>query len=114
MLALVFGVASAQDAAKTWDFQSDKVDEAPSGFSFGKTGQGRPGKWIVRVDPSAPAGDHVLAQVDADDTDYRFPVAVADAPDDQPGGHRPARSKGVFLCAASLRPPTLGPVPSPA
>jgi len=49
MLALVFGVASAQDAAKTWDFQSDKVDEAPSGFSFGKTGQGRPGKWIVRV-----------------------------------------------------------------
>ena len=80
MLALVFGVASAQDAAKTWDFQSDKLDEAPSGFSFGKTGQGRPGKWIVRVDPSAPAGDHVLAQVDPDDTDYRFPVAVADAP----------------------------------
>src|SRR6266496_2830872 len=74
------GVAAAQDSAKTWDFQGDKVDEAPAGFSFGKTGQGRPGKWVVRTDPSAPAGDHVLAQVDADDTDYRFPVAVADAP----------------------------------
>ena len=65
---------------KTWDFQSDKVDEAPAGFSFGKTGKGRPGKWVVRVDPTAPAGDHVLAQVDTDDTDDRFPVAVADAP----------------------------------
>ncbi|HEX9289901.1 MAG TPA: hypothetical protein VF904_10275 [Anaeromyxobacteraceae bacterium] len=74
------GVAAAQDSAKTWDFQGDKVDEAPAGFSFGKTGQGRPGKWVVRTDPSAPAGDHVLAQVDTDDTDYRFPVAVADAP----------------------------------
>ncbi len=74
------GVAAAQDSSKTWDFQGDKVDEAPAGFSFGKTGQGRPGKWVVRVDPTAPAGDHVLAQVDTDDTDYRFPVAVADAP----------------------------------
>ena len=77
---VVLGAAAAQDSAKTWDFQSDKVDEAPAGFSFGKTGQGRPGKWVVRTDPSAPAGDHVLAQVDSDDTDYRFPVAVADAP----------------------------------
>ncbi len=80
-IALVLlGVASAQDPAKAWDFQDDRVDEAPSGFSFGKTGRGRPGKWVIRTDPSAPAGDHVLAQVDTDDTDYRFPVAVADAP----------------------------------
>lgn len=72
--------AAAQDPAKTWDFQGDEVDKAPAGFSFGKTGQGRPGRWIVLADPSAPAGDHVLAQVDTDDTDYRFPIAVADAP----------------------------------
>jgi hypothetical protein len=77
---LVLGVAAAQDGAKTWDFQADKVDEPPAGFSFGRTGGGRPGKWLVRTDPSAPAGDHVLAQVDTDGTDYRFPVAVADAP----------------------------------
>ena len=74
------GLAAAQDGAKTWDFQSDKLDEAPAGFSFGRTGGGRPGKWVVRTDPSAPAGDHVLAQIDTDQTDYRFPVAVADAP----------------------------------
>lgn len=78
---VVLGVAAAQeDGMKTWDFQSDKVDEAPAGFSFGKTGKGRPGKWVVRIDPSSPAGDRVLAQVDTDDTDDRFPVAVADAP----------------------------------
>jgi hypothetical protein len=81
-LAIVtLGVASAQeDRMKTWDFQGDKVDEAPAGFSFGRTGRGRPGKWVVRTDPSAPAGDRVLAQVDADDTGDRFPLAVADAP----------------------------------
>jgi NAD(P)H-flavin reductase len=82
LLPFVFlGVAAAQeDKMKVWDFQSDKVDEAPAGFSFGKTGKGRPGKWVVRIDGSAPAGDHVLAQVDTDDTGDRFPVAVADAP----------------------------------
>ena len=74
---LVLGAAAAQDAARTWDFQGDRLDEAPAGFSFGRTGQGRPGRWVVRSDPSAPAGDHVLAQVDMD---HRLPVAVADAP----------------------------------
>jgi hypothetical protein len=74
------GLAAAQDAGRTWDFQADRVDEAPAGFSFGRTGQGRAGRWVVRTDPSAPAGDRVLAQVDADETDYRFPVAVADEP----------------------------------
>ena len=78
---VVLGIAAArEDRMKSWDFQSDKVDEAPAGFSFGRTGKGRPGKWVVRIDPTAPAGDHVLAQVDTDDTGDRFPVAVADAP----------------------------------
>jgi hypothetical protein len=79
-LATLAGIALAQGSGKTWDFQADKVEAAPAGFSFGRTGQGSQGKWVVKVDPSAPAGDHVLAQVDADGTDYRFPVAVADAP----------------------------------
>jgi hypothetical protein len=78
---LLVGVAFAQgEAMKTWDFQKDQVGQAPAGFSFGKTGQGRPGKWVVADDPGASAGGHVLAQVDTDGTDYRFPVAVADAP----------------------------------
>jgi hypothetical protein len=64
----------------TWDFQADPVGAPPAGFSFARTGQGGPGKWEIRLDPTAPAGDHVLAQVGDDGTDYHFPVAVADAP----------------------------------
>jgi hypothetical protein len=74
-------VASAEEKPmKATDFQHDAVDQVPAGFSFGRTGPGRPGKWIIRTDPSAPAGDHVLAQVDPDDTDDRFPIAVLNAP----------------------------------
>lgn len=77
-----WAVARAQGtaAARTWDFQTDALGAAPAGFSFSRTGQGREGKWVITQDPSAPAGDHVLAQLDADGTDYRFPLAVADSP----------------------------------
>ena len=74
-------LAAAQAAGTTtWDFQSDALNAAPAGFSFSRTGQGREGKWIIVQDPTAPSGDRVLAQVDADDTNYRFPLAVANAP----------------------------------
>lgn len=76
----IVGTALAQVPPSTWNFQGDKVDGPPAGFTFGRTGSGRPGKWVVLVDATAPAGDHVLAQVDTDDTDNRFPVAVASAP----------------------------------
>ena len=79
-IVVAWGVALARGGGRTWDFQGDAVNSPPAGFSFGRTGQGREGKWVVLTDPSAPSGDHVLAQTDADDTDYRFPVAVADAP----------------------------------
>ncbi len=81
VMAGIVGSALAQGAGvRTWTFQDDKVDAPPAGFSFARTGNGRPGKWVVLVDGSAPAGDHVLAQIDEDRTDYRFPVAVADEP----------------------------------
>ena len=76
----IVGTALAQVPPSTWNFQGDKVDGPPAGFTFGRTGSGRPGKWVVLVDATAPGGDHVLAQVDTDDTDNRFPVAVANAP----------------------------------
>jgi hypothetical protein len=79
LLLLLIGAAT-EDTMKTWDFQKDKVGEAPAGFSFGRTGQGRPGKWVVVADPGASAGGRALAQVDTDETDYRFPVAVANEP----------------------------------
>ena len=81
MVAAV-GVAYAQgEGGRTWDFQGDAVSSPPAGFGFGRTGQGREGKWIVLADPTAPSGGHVLAQTDADGTDYRFPVAFASAPE---------------------------------
>jgi hypothetical protein len=79
-LAWLGSVALAASAGRTWDFQGDAVGKAPAGFSFGHTGQGGPGRWEIRLDPTAPAGDHVLAQVEDDGTDDHFPVAVADAP----------------------------------
>jgi hypothetical protein len=79
-LAGSWAVAAEGSSGKTWDFQSDALDAPPGGFSFGRTGQGREGKWAVIRDPTAPSGDHVLAQLDEDDTDYRFPLAVADGP----------------------------------
>jgi hypothetical protein len=34
----------------------------------------------VHAEAGAPSGGHVLAQLDADDTNHRFPVAVANGP----------------------------------
>ncbi len=38
------------------------------------------GQWILKAESDAPSGRQVLAQVDEDATDFRFPLAVADAP----------------------------------
>jgi hypothetical protein len=67
-----------QPPARTWNFDADKTDAAPSGFSFGRTGQGSLGRWVVLAAADAPSQPNVLAQTDADSTDYRFPVAVVD------------------------------------
>lgn len=81
--AIITTVASYADEAtspRTWSFDAEKVDASPAGFSFGRTGSGVQGRWVVRAEKGAPSAGNVLAQLDADDTDDRFPVAVADAP----------------------------------
>jgi hypothetical protein len=79
-LAALAGGALAQGGAARFDLTADRLDAPPAGFTFARTGGGAPGRWVVKLDPTSPAGDHVLAQVDGDPTDYRFPVAVAEAP----------------------------------
>src|ERR1700750_1764931 len=79
-LASLGAVAAGEGNVKTWSFAADEVDHPPTGFSFAKTGQGRPGKWVVRAEPGPSGEGRVLAQIDTDDTDYRFPLAVADEP----------------------------------
>src|SRR5712692_2860150 len=73
---LATAVVSAQTT--TFDFNNDKVGEAPSGFSTALTGRGKPGKWVVMKDDASPSQGNVLAQTDADRTDYRFPLCVYD------------------------------------
>ncbi len=75
-LLLAAAVLSAQDA--TIDFNGDKAGQPPSGFSTALTGRGHPGKWVVMKDDASPDRGNVLAQTDADATDYRFPVCVYD------------------------------------
>jgi hypothetical protein len=81
VMVTICTAAHAEDAGaakRVWNFDADTVDAPPAGFVFGRTGSGRPGRWIVRSEAAAPSGANVLAQVDTDDTDYRFPVAVVD------------------------------------
>ena len=60
-------------ATRTMDFSTDAVGQAPKGFEFGHTAKtGKPGKWIVQSEGS----NKYLAQIDADNTRSRFPVAV--------------------------------------
>jgi hypothetical protein len=73
-IGLAVGAAIAEEKT-VMDFESDGVGSEPKGFEFGRTGEGRPGKWTVIVQEDAPSGKKVLAQTDADPTDYRFPVA---------------------------------------
>ena len=61
-----------------WSFDGDEVDGAPAGFSFGRTGNGKQGRWVVRAAAGAPSKPNVLVQLDADATDARFLVAVVD------------------------------------
>jgi hypothetical protein len=73
----LFTAAAGAAATRTWTFDGDKPQSAPPGFTFARTGDGRAGRWLVVAAPDAPSGDAVLAQLDTDETDYRFPIAVA-------------------------------------
>jgi len=77
-IVVVSGSATAladTPAPITLSFDADVVGNPPKGFDIARTGHGTLGTWVVRAAPDAPSGGHVLAQVDADDTDYRFPIA---------------------------------------
>lgn len=60
----------------TFSFDADAAGRPPSGLVFGRTGGGRAGGWVVQVDGAAPSAPNVLAQLDADPTSFRFPLAV--------------------------------------
>src|SRR5713226_588422 len=76
MLVVTVGVALSQTIS--YNFDSDPVDKPPAGFTSYATGGGPPGKWLVKEMADAQSGKHVVVQTDADSTDTRFPVLIAD------------------------------------
>jgi hypothetical protein len=71
----VVGLSAEERSATVFNFDSEQADQVPQGFEFGRTGGGAPGKWLVKAESDAPSAPSVLAQIDTDRTDYRFPVA---------------------------------------
>lgn len=74
MACVVLGVTIVvHGATRKLDFSDGAVGQPPKGFEFSHTAKaGAPGKWIVQAE-----GDNkYLAQIDADNTRSRFPVAV--------------------------------------
>src|SRR5262249_37137543 len=69
-MVLSIGLAAVaigeESSMKRFDFEADKPGDAPQGFSFGRTGQGPAGKWVVQAVGDAPSGRNVLAQTDTD------------------------------------------------
>lgn len=61
-------------------FDADTAEAVPPGFTFARTGGGLPGKWIVQAEAGVASGNRVLAQLDGDSTNFRFPLAVANEP----------------------------------
>jgi len=75
-IAIVAGLAQQ---ARTFNFDSDAAGKAPAGYTSHATGGGPAGKWVVTEMNDSPSGKHVVVQTDADRTDTRFPVLIADS-----------------------------------
>ena len=58
------------------NFEDLGQNAAPPQFGFALTGGGGPPRWIIVQDRTAPAGPNVLAELTADKTSYRFPLAI--------------------------------------
>jgi hypothetical protein len=76
LILFIASVVSAQ--MKTINFDQDKQGQPPAGFSFGLTGQGETGVWVVVKDEASPDQKNILAQTTTDATSYRFPLAIFD------------------------------------
>jgi hypothetical protein len=60
--------------------QMTRIDFESAAHTGAITGSGAPARWELLGDPTAPTKRKVLAQTSTDKTDYRFPLAILDAP----------------------------------
>jgi hypothetical protein len=73
VLVMVTIGMTADAQVRKIDFEQDAVGQPPKGVAFAQTRKvGGPGRWVVQQD----SGGKFLAQLDADRTRNRFPVAV--------------------------------------
>jgi hypothetical protein len=80
--AFAAGAAEPQDGAQpaSFSFDKDAPGKKPPGFVLARTKNlGKPGKWVVEAQKDAPSGGQALGQIDNDDTNARYPVAVTTA-----------------------------------
>jgi hypothetical protein len=79
LMGALFAAARPSQAEDVMPIEFGKfaIGALPTGFSTGLTGRGKAVAWTVIEDPSAPSG-RVLAEMSADTTDYRFPLAIYD------------------------------------
>jgi 3-keto-disaccharide hydrolase len=61
-----------------YNFDSDSAGQPPAKLHAARTGSGSESKWVVMSDPTAPSKPNVVAQISTDQTDYRFPLLIAD------------------------------------
>ena len=66
---------AADTRDQTITFMDAPLGALPKDFVSALTGQGKPGHWEV-VEDKTTDGGKVLAQLDPDRTDYRFPLAI--------------------------------------
>lgn len=78
--SLAFSAGETAGSVLVRDFRSDRPGNPPAGFTFPRTGGGRPGRWVVVPADEALGGGNVLAQTDADGTGSRYPMAILDKP----------------------------------
>ena len=78
LAALLLPVGAGASQTMSFNFDGDPVDKPPAGFTSYATGGGPPGKWVVKEMADARSGKHVVVQTDADATDTRFPILIAD------------------------------------
>jgi Domain of Unknown Function (DUF1080) len=78
VLTLCISASFSLAESRTWNFDKDKTQALPPGWLSEHTGRGTKGNWLVLADPSAPSQPNVLAQTSADNTSYRFPLAIVD------------------------------------
>jgi hypothetical protein len=79
--AVVIGIVCAGPAvSETIRFDDMRVGTLPIGWMIALTGPGAQPRWEILQDETAPSRPNVFAQVSADKTTSRFPLAVLDQP----------------------------------